>query len=127
MIAGTVYTMLGGFRAVVMTDVFQLSLVLIGVVWLGSATVAQVGWTDSQTAVTEAVSQPTDWKTLVMVLELLVIGSLGNLPAQDLVQRFLCVRSGQAAQWACYLAGCGYLLFGIFPILMGLLATRILD
>lgn len=127
MVAGTVYTMLGGFRAVVMTDVFQLSLVLIGVVWLGAATIAQVGWTDSQAAVTKAVSQPTDWKTLVMVLELLVIGSLGNLPAQDLVQRFLCVRTARAAQWSCYLAGAGYLLFGIFPILLGLLATHVLE
>jgi Na+/proline symporter len=126
MLAGTVYTMLGGLRAVVLTDVAQLGLVLVGVVWLAILTLGEVGWERTQSAVSQAVWVGRPWNEAVLLIELLAIGSLGNLPAQDLVQRFLCVRSAQAASRACYLAGFGYAMFGLFPVVMGLVATHVL-
>jgi solute:Na+ symporter, SSS family len=126
MVAGTGYTMLGGLRAVVWTDIFQLGLVLIGVVWLAAMVVAEVGWVETQVAVGNAIVWPAEWKEVVLLLDLLVVGCLGNLPAQDLVQRFLCVRSATAASRACYWAGAGYLMFGAFPIFMGVVAAQIL-
>lgn len=126
MIAGTGYTMLGGFRAVVWTDIFQLGLVLIGLVWLAAMTLAEVGWEQTQLALVHSVPTQTNWKEVVLLLDLLVVGCLGNLPAQDLIQRFLCVRSAGAAASACYWAGAGYMLFGVFPIFMGVVAVYVL-
>ncbi len=126
MIAGTGYTMLGGLRAVVWTDVLQLGLVLIGVVWLAILAYMEVGWDQTQVAVRDAAIMEPNWKEVILLLDLLVVGCLGNLPAQDLVQRFLCVRSATAASRACYLAGVGYLFFGLFPIFMGIVAVHVL-
>lgn len=126
MAAGTGYTMMGGLRAVVWTDFFQLGFVLIGIVWLASLTFLEVGWEQTQTAVRNSLVFQPDLKEVALLLDLLVIGCLGNLPAQDLIQRFLCVRSASAASRACYWAGVGYLLFGMFPIFMGILSVYVL-
>ncbi|MBL8890004.1 MAG: sodium:solute symporter family protein [Planctomycetaceae bacterium] len=126
MAAGTGYTMLGGLRAVVWTDFFQLGFVLIGIVWLALLTFFEVGWEQTQTAMRNSLAFQPDLKEVALLLDLLVIGCLGNLPAQDLIQRFLCVRSASAASRACYWASVGYLLFGLFPIFMGLLSAYVL-
>lgn len=126
MAAGTGYTMLGGLRAVVWTDIFQLGLVLVGVVWLAAMTFAEVGWEQTRVAVSQAAVVGPNWLEVVLLMDLLVVGCLGNLPAQDLVQRFLCVRSATAASRACYWAGGGYLLFGLFPVFMGVVAAQVL-
>lgn len=126
MLAGTLYTLLGGLRAVVWTDVFQLGLVLIGVVYLAAAVAGEVGWAQTRLTMQAAVLEPRAWSEVVLMLDLLVVGALGNLPAQDLIQRFLCVRSAPAARRACFWAGGGYLVFGLFPIGMGLLAVHVL-
>ncbi|MEM6293061.1 MAG: sodium:solute symporter, partial [Myxococcota bacterium] len=52
----------------------------------------------------------------------LAIGSLGNLPGQDLMQRIFASRSARTASAACVLAGVAYLLLGALPILVGLAA-----
>jgi Na+/proline symporter len=126
MAAGTGYTMLGGLRAVVWTDFFQLGFVLIGVVWLAVLTFLEVGWEQTQVAFRNATVFQPQWKEVVLLLDLLVVGCLGNLPAQDLVQRFLCVRSAAGASRACYWASAGYILFGLFPIFMGVMSAHVL-
>jgi len=123
MLAGTTYTMLGGMRAVVLTDVFQLSLVLLGLVLLVVLMVVDVGTGQVYAAMGNAWDEPGKLSEAMLLLDLLVVGCLGNLPAQDLVQRFLSTRTAQGASRACYWAGGCYLLFGTFPILMGVVAA----
>jgi Na+/proline symporter len=96
------------------------------VVYLAVAVVGEVGWVQTQVTLQAAVTEPRGWGEVILMLDLLVVGALGNLPAQDLIQRFLCVRSAPAARRACFWAAGGYLVFGLFPIGMGLLATHVL-
>jgi Na+/proline symporter len=48
-----------------------------------------------------------------------VIG-IGSLTGQDLMQRALSSRDEAVAQNACYLAGFGYLTFGLIPVFLGI-------
>lgn len=57
----------------------------------------------------------------------LVIGGLGNLPVQDLLQRICSARSDRVARRACLWGAIGYLTLGLFPILAGLAAAMILQ
>ena len=56
----------------------------------------------------------------------LAIGSLGNLPVQDLMQRICSAASDRVARRACLLAAIGYLCMGMLPILAGLAANQLL-
>jgi Na+/proline symporter len=59
-------------------------------------------------------------------LSALAIGSLGNLPMQDLMQRVFSARSEKVASRACYLASGGYLIMGGLPVGTGLAASLLL-
>jgi Na+/proline symporter len=55
-----------------------------------------------------------------------LIGSLGNIVAQDLLQRVFAARSAGIAQKACWISGVTYLAFGSIPVLLGLASRLIL-
>ncbi len=131
-IAGMGYTLLGGMWSVTLTDAVQLGIVLIGLVVLGFTALADFG-AGSAIAGIEKLSTHTPAEKLIIIptetltvfllwLGVFCAGSLGNLPGQDLTQRIFAAKSEKVAQYACYIAGGMYLLFGLFPVMMGLLA-----
>lgn len=129
-IVGTGYTLLGGMWSVSLTDALQMALVLAGLVVLGGSTLAELGggsitlglstlWTQTPVEMRQPVPVDTvqafvDW------MAVLVIGSLGNLPSQELVQRMAASRSSTIARRACLLSGGLYIVFGLVPVIMGL-------
>ncbi len=132
---GTGYTLLGGMWAVTLTDAVQITLVLIGLVVLtfnvltglghGDAIVGYNGVINTIKATspeklvwipTETPSRFWDW------MAILCAGALGNIPGQDLMQRVFASKSAATAQRACVLAGVVYILFGMLPVLLGLVA-----
>lgn len=125
MLGGTVYTLLGGMRAVALTDAVQMVIIVVGLVLLVTGVVWNEGWDATRTTVQAAVSGAPSRRDLLLAVDWLAIGALGNLPAQDLIQRILCVRSARGAKQACYLSAGVYLLFGLVPVLLGLLAGRL--
>lgn len=122
---GTAYTLIGGMWSVTLTDAVQVTLLLSGLSVLGlrihrqHGTSAIVRATLTRAAGIPRGAQPwIDWTTAVL------IGALGNLPGQDLLQRVFAARSEQVAQRACWLAGAAYLFFGALPVLIGLTAAQ---
>lgn len=63
----------------------------------------------------------------VDALALLTIGSIGNIPGQDLCQRIFAAKSSRVAIQSSVAAGIMYLLAGLMPVLMGLAADLLLD
>ncbi|WP_146521049.1 sodium:solute symporter family protein [Stieleria varia] len=134
-IVGTGYTLMGGMWSVTMTDAVQISLVLIGLLVLGTVVLSELGG-GSPWGGLMRVGQETDPQRLVLIprsslselvgwLGVFVIGALGNLPGQDLMQRVFSSNSQRTAKRACFVAGVMYLLFGAIPLLLALAGNLI--
>ncbi|MAG69906.1 MAG: sodium:solute symporter family protein [Vicinamibacterales bacterium] len=132
---GMSYTLVGGMWSVTMTDCVQTGLLVLGLVlvaWnvlttLGAGS-AGAGWSrlldETPPEMLDAV--PTESMALfVGWLGVLAAGSLGNIPGQDLTQRFFAARSAGVAARACWVAGVAYLVIGSLPPLIGLAANLV--
>lgn len=133
---GTGYTLLGGMWAVTLTDAVQISLVLIGLVVLAINVLTGVGHGDAIAGYTSVIStiQAEAPKKLIWIptetpsafwdwMAILCAGALGNIPGQDLMQRVFASKSDDTAQKACTWAGVAYIVFGLLPVLLGLVAA----
>ncbi len=131
-IVGTGYTLLGGMWADTLTDAVQMSLVMVGLVFLAVQALWQLGQGDCWAGWHQVFDQlppearlPIDISSLqgfYVWLTAFLIGALGNIPGQDLMQRIFSSKSERVAQSACVLAGVLYLILGMLPILLGLVA-----
>jgi Na+/proline symporter len=120
---GTGYTWVGGMWAVTLTDGLQIVLMVAGLLvmtvvvassWLGD------GWTLPAGHWQMIPVEPAAFGQWVGVL---LAGSLGNLPSQDLMQRVFSSRSESVARRACLWAGGLYLGLGTMPVFLGLAAA----
>lgn len=119
------YTTAGGMWAVALTDAAQMVLMLIGLVLMVPAVLGEFGgWDELLAAVdsaslrfTPAGNSFNEWTHYLSAW--FVIG-IGSLTGQDLMQRALSSRDEAVAQNACYLAGFGYLTFGLIPVFLGI-------
>jgi solute:Na+ symporter, SSS family len=133
---GTGYTLLGGMWAVTLTDAVQISLVLIGLVVLTFNVLTGVGHGDAMAGYANVIStiqtespQKLQWIPMETPsafwdwVAILAAGALGNIPGQDLMQRVFASKSADTAQKACTWAGVAYIVFGLLPVLLGLVAA----
>jgi Na+/proline symporter len=131
-----VYTLMGGMWSVTITDAVQIVLIVFGVLWLGYTAFDMLGEGALVDGVA-ALSQRAAPERLVLIpresmgelvgwLGVLIVASLGNLPAQELAQRIMAAKSEQVATRACLLAGALYLSLGTVPVLIGLAAPLLL-
>ncbi|MCA9770300.1 sodium:solute symporter family protein [Candidatus Dependentiae bacterium] len=118
------YTMLGGLKAVVITDIFQVLYIifLFGFIFLYSLwqepsnffTLANIGQAQSMFGTT-AITMSSFTGTLLMP-------ALFSLIEQDLAQRFFAARTTRIAAISALLSSCFLLLFSLVPIYFGMKA-----
>ncbi|MCA9212568.1 MAG: sodium:solute symporter family protein [Planctomycetales bacterium] len=129
-VVGTGYTLMGGMWSVTLTDAVQIVLILVGLVVLAVTVLLHLGdgslplglaELKNQTAAEHLELIPSEsTAALLGWLSVLVVGALGNLTAQDLLQRIFAARSEKVARHACYVAGTVYLTMGTIPVGLGL-------
>ncbi len=129
------YTMIGGMWSVTLTDAAQMALVAAG---LGAVAVfaftefgdgsplAGLARLGRETPPELLRPFPAEAGPFLMWGGFLAAGALGNIPGQDVMQRVLSCRTGAAARRSCILAGVLYCALGALPVLLGLLAGRML-
>jgi Na+/proline symporter len=93
-----VYTAVGGLWAVALTDFLQMVILVTGLM------------------------ENTGEQWLNYLRAWTIVG-LVDLSAQTLMQRALAAKSEQAAQNSFYLGGLGYLVFGMIPVTLGIIAS----
>lgn len=132
----TAYTLIGGMWSVAMTDIVQLSLLLLGIIILTFRVLAELG--DGPLSGLASLFNQLDAELLVFVptesrdsltawVGLIVIGVFANVAVQDLVQRMFSAKSAQIAARSCVWAGVLYIFFGSFPVLLGLAGSLLLE
>ena len=122
------YTMFGGLKAVAATDVLQMVFIIIGVLALFVVVVKDSGGVGAVTAnmpehafkFTPEGSTFNDWFAYFQVWFSSGLVAIGVI---SVVQRAMAARNEQVAQNAFYIAGVGYLLFGMIPVMLGYIAT----
>ena len=132
----TLYTLIGGMWSVAMTDIVQLTLLLVGVVVLTFRVLAELGGgpfsglsvlfdrLDSDLLVlvpTDSREELSTWVGYIFT------GLFANAATQDLIQRMFSARSGSIAARATIAAGALYIVFGALPVLLGLAGSLLLE
>ena len=132
LIGGTIviaiYTMFGGLKAVAATDIFQMIFIAIGVFILFFVVLNNTdGWV---TVIKQLPEHAFDFtpqgETLTDKLEYFQVwlsSGLAAITSISVVQRAMASKSEHVAQNAFYIAGVIYLLFGMFPIMLGYIAS----
>lgn len=115
------YTMLGGLQAVVLTDIVQVTLIIIVFVslFLYSIATNPISFFDVLHTSMSRQSGSFDSSSLITTI---CMPALFSLIEQDLAQRFFASRSPLVARLAALGAGTFLLLFACIPIYFGILA-----
>lgn len=136
-VLGTGYTVLGGMWSVAWTDAIQLVFILIGLLILGYETVTFLGagsfaiglenfWKQVPLDRWTIIAPETQGADILHLCGALAIGSLGNIPVQDLMQRMFAAKSAEVARWACWTSGVLYVLMAAIPLFVALGANAVL-
>lgn len=126
-----VYTYAGGMWAVTLTDLVQLTILIVGMLVITPILLHDMGgWSALAAQIPEErfdlfpqTSEAGPWFSYAR--DWLVIG-LGNLAGQDLIQRSLSSRDDKVAVRSAYLSGVIYLTIGLLPVLLGMAGAVIL-
>lgn len=123
-----VYTAVGGLWAVALTDFLQMVIIVLGLAVLLVVVLVDVGgW--------GAIAPRLSFDTFRLLpgentterwlnyLRAWAIVGLVDLSAQTLLQRASAARDERTAQNAFYLGGIGYLVFGMIPVTLGIIAS----
>jgi SSS family solute:Na+ symporter len=122
------YTAVGGMWAVALTDFIQMLIVILGLIILFSVVLIDVGgWgavaphiKENTFRMTPLDNTPTEW---LHYLRAWAIIGIVDVTAQTLFQRASSAKSERVAQNSFYLGGIGYLVFGMIPVLLGIIAS----
>jgi SSS family transporter len=123
-----VYTMVGGMWAVALTDFFQMTIIIIGLVVLLIVVLVDVGgWGNIAPSLPSGTfnmlpAENTGEQWLNYLRAWTIIG-LVDISAQTLFQRAAAARTEKVAQQAFYIGGAGYLLFGMIPVFLGIIGS----
>jgi SSS family solute:Na+ symporter len=123
-----VYTAVGGLWAVALTDFLQMIIIVVGLIVLLVVVMIDVGGWGAIVPRLPADTfrllpgENTGEQWLNYLRAWAIVG-LVDISAQTLMQRALAAKSERAAQNSFYLAGLGYLVFGMIPVTLGIIAS----
>ena len=116
--------MFGGLKAVAATDVLQMAFIMIGVLILFLVVVNDAGgWGTVVSQMPEhafrLVPESRSFSDWFSYFQVWFSSGLVAIGVISVVQRAMAARNEQVAQNAFYIAGVGYLLFGMIPVTLG--------
>jgi SSS family solute:Na+ symporter len=121
-----VYSAVGGLMADAVTDFFQGSVLIIGLIVLAVA----ISLNYQDPAAVMAAIEPDKLNIFARMedsplqrMEQIAIAICGSLVAVELISRFLGARSAQVARWGTISGGVLYLAVGMIPLFLGLAAS----
>lgn len=125
MIMGTAivlfYTLFGGMWSVALTDLFQMVIIVVGLVAIAVLASDLAGGADKVIAVAESrdlfrLLPETTLKDWLFFIGAAVTLMLGSIPQQDVFQRVMSSKDASVAQRGPVIGGVLYLLVGLVPM-----------
>lgn len=126
-----IYTLFGGMWSVAVTDLIQMIVIVIGmlyIAWDVSSAVGGVGVVVDKAGEAGLLTFFPDGVSIVSMLGFiaaLCTMMLGSMPQQDVFQRVTSSKTETIAVWATVIGGVLYLCFAFVPLFLGYSATLI--
>lgn len=125
-----IYTLFGGMWAVAVTDLLQMVIIVIGMLWIGGEVSGMAGGVG--VVVDHALSSgkfqfwPTlDAKEMLAFFAAWITMMFGSIPQQDVFQRVQSAKTEKIAIWGSVLGGSLYFIFAFVPMFLAYSATLI--
>jgi SSS family solute:Na+ symporter len=125
-----VYTLFGGMVAVAVTDLVQMVVIVVGMLYIGWDISASAGGVGNVVSHAAAAGKLDFWPGMNIVAILgfftaWITMMLGSVPQQDVFQRVMSAKSAKIAMWSSVLGGVLYFLFAFIPMFLAYSATLI--
>lgn len=125
-----IYTIFGGMWAVAITDLLQMIIICVGMLYIGGSVSGMVGGVG---AVVEHASQAgkfsfwpaPDLKEIIAFAAAWMTMMFGSIPQQDVFQRVQSSKTIKIAVWGSVLGGSLYFVFAFVPMFLAYSATLI--
>jgi SSS family transporter len=121
-----IYTVTGGLLADIVNDFLQGLVLIVGLVILMVFVIIQAGGLDAalSSIKPEQLSLVGEGETVLSSIDTWLVPVLGSLVAQEALSRLLSTRSAKIARTACVLGGGLYLVVGVIPVFIALVASH---
>jgi len=123
-----IYTFFGGMWAVAVTDLIQMVIIVIGMLYIGSEVSGMVGGVG--VVVDHAMNAgkfqflpALDAKEILAFIAAWITMMLGSIPQQDVFQRVQSSKTEKIAVWGSILGGSLYFVFAFVPLFLAYSAT----
>lgn len=126
-----VYTFFGGMWAVAVTDLIQMIIIVIGMLYIGGEVSSQIdGGVGAVIQHASDAGKFTFWpsgdlKDVIAFAAAAMTMMLGSIPQQDVFQRVQSAKTLKYAVWGSVLGGSLYFLFAFVPMFLAYSATLI--
>ncbi len=127
-----IYTLFGGMWSVALTTVVQMTVIVVGLLWISTlvADMPEVGGiapviADAQAAGKFEFWPEASWAAIITFLAGLLTMGFGSIPQQDVFQRANSSKDERVAVWGTTLGGIAYFLFAAVPIYLTYAATMV--
>ena len=125
-----IYTVFGGMWAVAITDLLQMIIICIGMLYIGGEVSGMVGGVGAVVDHARAAGKfefwPTpDLKEIIAFAAAWMTMMFGSIPQQDVFQRVQSSKTIKIAVWGSILGGSLYFVFAFVPMFLAYSATMI--
>lgn len=126
------YTLFGGMWSVALTTLVQMTVIVLGLLWIAKL-VGEMPEINGIAPVVEHAAAagkfefwpPLEWAAIVTFIAGLLTMGLGSIPQQDVFQRVNAGRNETVAVWGTVIGGTLYLLFAAVPLYLTYSATLV--
>lgn len=125
-----IYTFFGGMWAVAITDLIQMVIIVIGMLYIGGEVSGMAGGVGAVIAHAKEAGKFDFWpsaniKDIIAFAAAGMTMMLGSIPQQDVFQRVQAAKTIHYAKWGSVLGGALYFLFAFVPMFLAYSATLI--
>ncbi|WP_308911536.1 sodium:solute symporter family protein [Pseudokordiimonas caeni] len=125
-----IYTFFGGMWAVAITDLIQMVIIVIGMLYIGGEVTELVGGVDVVINHASEAGKFNFWPdmnfaSVIAFVAAFVTMAFGSMPQQDIFQRVQSAKTEKIAVWATIVGGGIYFLFAFIPMFLAYAATLI--
>ncbi|HEY8118170.1 MAG TPA: sodium:solute symporter family protein [Methylophilaceae bacterium] len=125
-----IYTIFGGMWAVAITDLLQMIIICIGMLYIGGEVSSQVGGVGAVVKHASEAGKFSFWpapdlKEIIAFAAAWITMMFGSIPQQDVFQRVQSSKTIKIAVWGSVLGGSLYFCFAFVPMFLAYSATLI--